>query len=263
MRLTKPGRHLVAVAAVAALTVGVLVADSAGSSAGTTLDPEEELMLQLINDWREENGAGPLTIDWKLQAASRWMSEDMAEKNYFSHTDSLGRSPFQRMADFGYTYNTHKGENLGAGNGSAQVIFDALRNSTGHNNNMLNANYKVIGVARAHNPDSDHRWYWTNKFGGTESETSPPAQSTPTPTPLPTPLMLGDIDCSGEVDAADSLLILREVAGSGVQVHCAGSMDVNCDGAVNALDALLVLRYAAGVPPPEIAGCAVIGAINE
>src|SRR3989304_854393 len=79
---------------------------------------------------------------------SDWMSNDMAVNNYFSHTDSLGRDPFQRMAAFGYSYNTWKGENLVAGADTAQGAFDLWKNSPGHNANIMNANFKAMGGAR-------------------------------------------------------------------------------------------------------------------
>ena len=37
----------------------------------------------------------------------------MASKNYFSHTDSLGRDPFTRMNAFGYSASA-MGENIAA-----------------------------------------------------------------------------------------------------------------------------------------------------
>ncbi|MCK5219555.1 hypothetical protein KAR10_08535, partial [bacterium] len=71
-----------------------------------SLGDEQALFLQLINEYRVQNGHSTLEINSYLQVASQWHSEDMASKNYFSHTDSLGRDPFQRMADFGYTVST-------------------------------------------------------------------------------------------------------------------------------------------------------------
>jgi uncharacterized protein YkwD len=122
--------------------------------------------LGLINDYRAQNGIAPLQVSVTLTQASDWMSTDMASKNYFSHTDSQNRDPFVRMTDFGYKYST-AGENIAAGNATAQATFTQWKNSPGHNANMLNANYKVIGIARAQNPSSTYNWYWTTDFGGT------------------------------------------------------------------------------------------------
>ena len=143
-------------------------------------DSEEQVFVTLINAYRVANGLNALAIEPTLQDSAGWMSKDMADGNYFSHTDSLGRDPFQRMAAFGYGYNTWMGENLAAGASSAQVAFDLWKGSPGHNANMLGPNYSVIGVARAYNANSAYGWYWTNDFGGYA-----PAPA-PTPTPSPT-----------------------------------------------------------------------------
>jgi len=130
-----------------------------------TLDAEEQAFLKLINDYRAQNGAGPLKVSIALTNASKWMSSDMAAKNYFSHTDSLGRDPFVRMAAFTYGYNSYRGENIAAGFSDAVNTFNQWKNSPGHNQNMLNPNYQVIGIGRASGPSSTYGWYWTTDFG--------------------------------------------------------------------------------------------------
>jgi uncharacterized protein YkwD len=128
--------------------------------------PEEAAVLALINDYRQANGLAPLAVQPQLTAAARWLSGDMAAKRYFSHTDSAGRDPFARMADFGYTANTWKGENIAAGYASAAEVVAGWQASPGHNANLLNANFRTIGVGRAHLDDSPYRTYWTTDFGG-------------------------------------------------------------------------------------------------
>ena len=155
--------------------------------AGPQLGQDEEALLDLINAHRAENGLSPLSISPTLTDAAAWMSRDMAEKDYFSHTDSLGRDPFQRMAYFGYNYNAWKGENLAAGSDTAQLTFQLWRDSPGHNANMLNANFVVVGLAKAYDPDSTYRWYWAADFGGYDDGGSPPPTSTPVPTLTPEP----------------------------------------------------------------------------
>jgi hypothetical protein len=82
----------------------------------------------------------------------------------------------------------------------------------------------------------------------------------------------GDIRCDGEVDATDSLGILREVAGLSqisqtepcpdlsdmVDGHMFG--DLLCNGTIDAVDALAVLRFVAGLPgiTPGM-GCPAVG----
>src|SRR5581483_9373394 len=76
-----------------------------------TIDSEEANVLTLMKTYRSQNGAGPLQISVTLENASQWMSADMAAKNYFSHTDSLGRSSGARIAAFGYP-SAQWGENI-------------------------------------------------------------------------------------------------------------------------------------------------------
>ncbi len=167
------------------LAVAAIALILAGSPRpAAALDSEETAVLDLINQYRSANGLGTVSLNGALNNAARWMSDDMANNNYFSHTDSLGRDPFVRLGDFGYTYNTWKGENLAAGIDSAQEAFDLWKGSPGHNANMLNPNFKVIGIARAYSASSTFGWYWSTDFGGQEDVAPPPA---PPPTPVPAP----------------------------------------------------------------------------
>jgi hypothetical protein len=197
----------------------------------------------LLNNYRVQNGALPLLIDPDIAEAADWMSTDMGVNDYFSHTDSLGQSPWTRMCNFGYCWNTWKGENLAAGYTTGATVFEGWRNSSGHNANMLNANFKVMGLARVYTAGSTYGWYWTNDFGGhiaqptvtpspgatptpvpspTASPTpvptptaSPTAVPTPTPSPSPTtqPLLCSnDADCDGWTDSREAFLGTNTVA---------------------------------------------------
>ena len=130
------------------------------------LDKEDLALVALVNHYRQQHGVSALRLSAKLNASTAWMSRDMAKKDYFSHTDSLGRDPFQRMAAFGYAYNTYKGENIASGNGDAEATFQQWKHSPSHNRTMLNPKYKVMGIARAYAAGTYYGWYWTNDFGG-------------------------------------------------------------------------------------------------
>jgi len=161
-------------------------------AAGQTplLSGEEQTLLEYINDYRIQNGLNPLTVSSTLTEAARWMSQDMGDKDYFSHTDSLGRDSFQRMAASGYdceAYNTWCGENLAAGISSGGETFGLWRNSPGHNGNMLNPNYVVAGIAAVFNENSTYGWYWTLDLGGFDDGGQPPPTATPEATATPPP----------------------------------------------------------------------------
>jgi uncharacterized protein YkwD len=132
----------------------------------TGLAPEEQTFLNLINQYRQSRGLTPLALNQSLVNAARWHSNDMATNGYFSHTDSLGRDPFRRMADFGYTANTYKGENIAAGYSTAAAVMAGWQASPGHNGNMLNPNYRTIGIGLAQRAGSPYGTYWTTTFGG-------------------------------------------------------------------------------------------------
>jgi len=141
-----------------------------------TLDAEEAAFCRTINDYRAQNGLGALRVSTSLRNAAKWDTTDMAQKNYFSHTDSLGRDPFQRMTAFGYNFSTAKGENIAAGNATAAATFAQWKASAGHNQNMLGSAYAVIGISRSYSAAATYGWYWTTDFGG-YSDTSVPCPS--------------------------------------------------------------------------------------
>lgn len=173
--------------------IGAVQSVAASPPPAAALDSEEMQQLALINQYRTVNGLGALAIDETLNQSARWMSQDMASNDYFSHTDSLGRDPMSRMAAFGYTYNTWKGENLAAGVAVAQDAFNYWKNSDGHNANMLSPNFTAIGIARVYGEGTAFGWYWATDFGG-QTEFPPPAEqgpvfqpAAPAPGPGPAP----------------------------------------------------------------------------
>lgn len=144
-----------------------------------TLDSEERAFVDLLNNYRRQNGiTTPVQVSITLTNAARWHGADMGQKGYFNHIDSLGRDPFARMAAFGYAYQTAKAENIAAGNSTAAATFEQWRNSPGHNQNMLNPAYHAIGIGRVHTPGSTYGYYWTNKFGGFVDQTIGTTNST-------------------------------------------------------------------------------------
>jgi uncharacterized protein YkwD/uncharacterized protein YraI len=127
---------------------------------------EEELdFLALINDYRTQNGLSPLQISQTLGAAAATHSDHMAATSYFDHTMSDGTSVVQNIRNHGYTGETY-GENIAAGTESADYAFSTFQGSAAHNQNMLQASYQSIGIARAYDAASGYGWYWTTIFGG-------------------------------------------------------------------------------------------------
>ena len=158
--------------ALSLLTLAVMPTAIA-SAADPVLDAEEKAFCKQINQYRAQNGQPALRVSVSLTNASKWMSTDMASGNYFSHTDSLGRSFSPRLGAFDYRYTSPKAENIAAGNATAAGTFAQWKASSGHNTNMLSSSYKVIGIGRAYNSASTYKWYWTTDFGGYVDRTIP------------------------------------------------------------------------------------------
>ncbi len=133
----------------------------------TALDAEEQSFLLLLNEHRVANGASPVTACTSLSRAAQGHSEDMRDQNYFDHSGLDGSSPGDRACDACYASCevTGWGENIAAGNSGAEGTFDQWVSSPGHNANMLNPGFAVVGIGRATGGGS-FGTYWTTVFGG-------------------------------------------------------------------------------------------------
>ena len=98
-----------------------------------------------------------------LQAASGH-SQDMAARNYFSHTSADGRTMVDRINATGYVWSTI-GENIAAGYPTVNAVIDAWMASDGHCANIMNPNFKDVGVACVPSSTSTYRTYWTMDAG--------------------------------------------------------------------------------------------------
>lgn len=172
-----PRYVLIALATILAVVSG-FGAFQRGASANPH-DPQELRFLELINDYRQDNGVGKLVLSDALTVASERHSADMAKYGFFAHDTvessyyPAGSEPWDRMAAEGYDYpDTYRGENLAVGYETAEQVFEAWRNSPSHNAAMLDDNYVVVGIARVNDPGSRYGWYWTTDFGGKKDPTS-------------------------------------------------------------------------------------------
>ncbi|MCR4430218.1 MAG: CAP domain-containing protein [Tepidanaerobacteraceae bacterium] len=124
------------------------LADNAGRTADQIsvqgLTADEQKMLDLVNAERKKAGVEPLKIDMRLVEISRKKSQDMIDKNYFSHTSPTYGTPFDALKANGISYR-YAGENL-AGAATVEEAHKALMASPGHRANILNPNYNYVGI---------------------------------------------------------------------------------------------------------------------
>ena len=150
--------------------------------------PFKSEILKAINKARSEprdchDGLGlrgvakPLQWSSELYASAYEHSSDLANSNTFDHLgsgtkyDTTGsnnnkRSLFyERIEANGYIDYHIVGENIAGGQNSLKEVMEALLNSPEHCANIMNPEYKEVGVAIVVNPNSEYGIYWTQNFG--------------------------------------------------------------------------------------------------
>ncbi len=95
------------------------------------------------------------TLAWHGDAAAvaHAHSTDMRDRDYFSHTNPDGESPFDRLRNAGADWSGAAGENIAWGTSSGQTAFDMWINSSGHRANIENCSFTHHGVGLV-----DTRW---------------------------------------------------------------------------------------------------------
>ncbi|MDR3592694.1 MAG: CAP domain-containing protein [Negativicutes bacterium] len=119
-----------------------------GTGNSASVNAEEQQAFRLLNADRAANGLPPLRISAALTGLAETYAQDMINRNFFSHTNPQGQSPFDRMRQAGIAYG-YAGENL-AINVSVPEAEQAFMNSPGHRANILNSHYTQVGVGVRH-----------------------------------------------------------------------------------------------------------------
>jgi Cysteine-rich secretory protein family len=115
---------------------------------GTSSNFSDNSLLQATNQQRTKDHESPLTLSQQLDSAAQAKANDMASKNYWSHTSPSGASPWSFINAAGYSYQA-AGENLAYGFQNGSDVITAWMNSPAHRANVLGADYKDIGFGVA------------------------------------------------------------------------------------------------------------------
>ena len=132
------------------------------STTGTFSSFQKEV-TRLVNVERSKRGLSELSFNSELSNVATLKSQDMINKNYFSHTSPTYGSPFDMMKQFNISYRA-AGENIAMGQKNPAEVVNAWMNSQGHRENILNPNFTDIGVGVA--KSSNGTLYWTQMFIG-------------------------------------------------------------------------------------------------
>jgi uncharacterized protein YkwD len=156
--------------AAAALAAALLAPATAAAAdcPGQELEPSAANMAQveaatlcLLNAERTPRGLPALRGNVQLRTAAVRHSADMVEQGYFSHDSLDGRSFTDRIDDAGYIPRSGRwvvGENIGWGSGSLGtpgLMVAGWMQSPGHRSNILDRDYREIGIGIAFEPPAD------------------------------------------------------------------------------------------------------------
>ena len=127
-----------------------------GDSNATT--SAAQAILSRVNTARAQNGLSPLALDSAMTRAANVRAAELAK--HFSHTRPNGARGLTALAEAGVSYRA-AGENIAAGQQTAQAVMAAWMNSSGHRANILSAKYSRLGVGQA---VVGGRTYWVQLF---------------------------------------------------------------------------------------------------
>jgi uncharacterized protein YkwD len=148
------------VAALGAILAAGLAAPSHALAAGCTnadanpndvpVQDSKDATLCLLNQQRRAHGLPPLRDNSRLDLASQRHANDMSVHKYFAHGDFVGRIKASRY--LGGARGWTIGENIAWGSwdyATPAAIVDGWMHSPGHRANILNRQFKEIGLGVA------------------------------------------------------------------------------------------------------------------
>ncbi|MCT1577621.1 CAP domain-containing protein [Oceanobacillus kimchii] len=121
----------------------------------------EYQLFDLTNATRVNHGLSVLEWNEDVRGTARDHSTDMAENQYFSHTNLEGESPFDRMREDEISFIS-AGENLAYGQFSSIFAHQGLMNSQGHRENIVNNRFTELGIGVDFNEDNQP--FYTENF---------------------------------------------------------------------------------------------------
>ena len=186
----------------AAGTVGLLWLFNSGSAVAINAGTDEQSLFSLTNQDRTSNGVAALSWNSTLGGIARanpnssvcgftvyGRSQDMVNRNYFSHTICGSHLVFDIMTADGVGYAS-AGENIGwttaPDSASASAINNAFMNSSEHKANILDSLFTQIGIGAAGGTSSDTCCGGSSEIMFTEDFIQP-SGSAPKPSPKPSP----------------------------------------------------------------------------
>lgn len=156
-------------------------------------EPVEVEFLQLLNQYRAQNGAGPVVMDQYLgTAAEHHTMLESSTNNLFHDYPEIGFSWSQNMRDHGWTAGGWLAEITAGSSADAAVTLNVFKNSPPHNEGMIDPKYQTVGISRYDDGGmTQARYWWVIEFSSSPimrpaTLCGTPPTETPTRTPAPT-----------------------------------------------------------------------------
>ena len=109
-----------------------------------SVSAQEQMMFNLLNLDRNNNGLPSLTLDPTLCGIARVKSCDMRDNNYFAHESPTYGRVKDMLTRFGYAFNG-AGENI-AHHATVEKAEAAFMSSAGHRQNILSSAWTKVGI---------------------------------------------------------------------------------------------------------------------
>ena len=125
---------------------------------GTYYQNYEAEVVRLVNAERAKEGLAPLQMVSSLKSSARLRAKELA--GCWSHTRPNGQR-FCTAIKLSY----HKAaENIAAGQQSPETVVKGWMNSASHRANIMNPNFKLIGVGCYYDSSTSYKIYWSQLF---------------------------------------------------------------------------------------------------
>lgn len=115
--------------------------------------------LRELNAYRAKNGLEALQLNDALNRASNVHAKDLAKHGIAAHEGTDGSTHGERVQRQGYYFST-AAENVATGQKSWKAVFQAWKDSPGHNANLLADGVTDFGIALVFEPTTEFATYW-------------------------------------------------------------------------------------------------------
>lgn len=129
--------------------------ETSQESAGFFNESYEQAVVTLLNEERARAGLAPLTLDSSLRSSARVRAKELSCA--WGHTRPSGENFFTAIK---ISY-CKAAENIAAGQSTPERVVKCWMDSPGHRSNILNPDFKLIGVGCYYDYSCQFKTYWS------------------------------------------------------------------------------------------------------